>query len=53
LIWLTVLMTLAPGWRCTSSTMAAVPSNQAPCSMFWAAWLTVATSRSRTGEPFW
>ena len=53
MIWLTVSITLAPGWRCTLSTMAGVSLNQAPCSTFWAAWLTVATSRSRTGAPFW
>ena len=37
LIWSTVAITFAPGWRCTLSTMAGVRSNQAPCSMFWAA----------------
>ncbi len=53
MIWSTVLITLAPGWRCTLSTMAGVPLYQAPRSTSCAAWLTRATSRRCTGAPFW
>ena len=32
MIWLTVAITFAPGWRCTLSTIAGVPLYQAPRS---------------------
>jgi len=35
------------------STIAAVSLCQAPSSVFCAAWVTIATSRSSTGAPFW
>ncbi len=53
LIWLTVAITFAPGWRITLSTMAGTWLNQAPCSTSWAACVTRATSRMKTGAPFW
>jgi hypothetical protein len=53
MIWLTVAITFAPGWRCTFSTIAGVPLYQAPRSTSSAAEETFATSRMNTGAPFW
>ena len=53
MIWLTVAITFAPGWRWTFSTIAGVPLYQAPRSTSCGAWLTSATSRMNTGAPFW
>ncbi|MNS84320.1 hypothetical protein D3C72_1181390 [compost metagenome] len=48
----TVLMTLAPGWRCTFRMMAGCLPDQAPRRVFSALSTTFATSDRRTGAPF-
>ena len=45
----TVSMTLAPGWRCTSSTTDGTSWNQPPTLVFSSPSITWATSLSRTG----
>jgi hypothetical protein len=47
----TVWMTLAPGWRCTSMTIAGAPWYQPPTLLFSRSSITVATSPSITGAP--
>ena len=47
----TVAITLAPGWRCTLSTMAGCRLAHAPSFTFSALSTTWATSFSRTGAP--
>ena len=42
---------LAPGWRCTASTSARLPSYQLAISVFSTESMTVATSPRRTGLP--
>src|SRR3569833_2365187 len=47
----TVSMTLAPGWRCTSRTIAGSPLYQAPTLVFSRPSTTSAMSESSTGSP--
>ena len=47
----TVSITLAPGWRCTSTTTAGLPWYQAPTLLFSSPSTTSATSLSSTGAP--
>ena len=47
----TVSMTLAPGWRCTSTITAGAPSYQPPTLVFSSPSSTLATSLSSTGAP--
>ena len=51
-IWLTTAITLAPGWRCTLSSIAGVVFIQLASLLFSALCVTVATSDRRTGAPF-
>ncbi len=51
LIASTTAMTLAPGWRCTLSTIAGVVSDQAASWVFSGPLTTLATSRTRIGAP--
>ena len=53
LIWSTVEMTLAPGWRWTLRMIAGARSASAPSRAFSAPCVTVATSERRTGAAFW
>ena len=45
----TTSMTFAPGWRCSTSSTAGLPSARPRLRMFSTPSLTVATSCSRTG----
>ncbi len=47
----TVSMVLAPGWRCTASTMARLSTFQLAMRMFSTLSIGVATSSRRTGAP--
>ena len=49
LMFLTVSMTLAPGWRCTSMTTAGMSWYQPPTLVFSRLSMTWATSLSSTG----
>ena len=52
LIWSTVVITLAPGWRWTLRMIAGVVLDQAPSWVFSGALTAEATSLSRIGAPF-